>query len=195
MSCTSAVIWPPRRVESMALPEPPEGVKLLVGVLWAAAGARDAALRRVQEAWGPIDFAGADHRFDVTSYYEPEMGAQLWRRLVAFERLVNPDVLAAAKLFSNEVEAALASQGQRAVNLDVGYLDHGKLVLASAKAAAQKIYVGDGIYADLIGRYKEGRYQPFEWTFPDFRDGRYDADLAAIRAAYLEQRRAASGEP
>ena len=174
----------------MALPEPPEAVKWIVGVLWADAAARDEALRRLRGAWGPTDHDGVDRRFDVTAYYEPEMGAAHWRRIVSFARLMRPDQLASAKLFTNEVEVSLARAGCRSVNLDVGYLDHGKLVLASAKAAAQKIYLGEGIYADMIGRYRDGRYQPFDWTFPDFRDGRYDADLAAIRARYLEQRRA-----
>jgi hypothetical protein len=57
------------------------------------------------------------------------------------------------------------------------------------KAAGQKIYLTTGIYADLIARYAQGRYQPFAWTFPDFKDGRYDAELAELRAAYLRQRK------
>jgi hypothetical protein len=44
-----------------------------------------------------------------------------------------------------------------------------------------------GIYADLAGRYKNGRYQPFEWSFPDFKDGRYDEELGAMRSLYLAQ--------
>ena len=76
------------------------------------------------------------------------------------------------------------------MNLDIGYLDHNKIVLASVKYAGQKIHLGDGIYADLIARYRGGRYQPFEWTVPDFRDGRYDGELAQIRRTYLNQLRA-----
>jgi len=177
----------------MAAPEVPERVKLIVALLWADGAARDAALVRLCGAWGPTDHQGADRRFDVTDYYEAEMGAELWRRILSFERLVRPDELAAAKLLCNDVEASLAAAERRLVNLDVGFLDHGKIVLASAKAAAQKIYLSDGIYADMIGRYRERRYQPFDWTFPDFRDGRYDDDLAVIRARYLEQRRGAAG--
>ncbi|HMO34611.1 MAG TPA: DUF4416 family protein, partial [Gemmatales bacterium] len=77
--------------------------------------------------------------------------------------------------------------GRRNANLDVGYLDHNKIVLASMKGLGQKIYLGHGVYADMVARYKHGRYQPFEWSFPDFKDGRYDLDWLAIRQKYLEQ--------
>ena len=58
------------------------------------------------------------------------------------------------------------------------------------KYGGQKIYLGAGIYADLIARYEGGRYRPFAWTFPDFRDGRYDPELAALRQSYKVQLRA-----
>ena len=62
-------------------------------------------------------------------------------------------------------------------------------MLASLKAAGQKIYLARGVYADLVGRYGRGRYRPFEWTFPDFSAGLYEEDLTANRARYLEQLR------
>jgi hypothetical protein len=173
----------------MAAPELPDPVKLIVAVLWSDAAARDDATEQMQDLWGPVDFTGVDRDFDMTEYYRPEMGDSQVRRLLSFERLVAPDCLSEAKLRTNDIEDALAVDGARRVNLDIGYLDHGKLVLASAKGAAQKVYLTDGIWADLVGRYKEGRYQPFEWTFPDFRDGRYDEELNEIRRVYLAQLR------
>jgi hypothetical protein len=109
---------------------------------------------------------------------------------LSFEQLVAPESIREAKLACNELEDRLSGGHGRKVNLDIGYLDHNKIVLASAKYGGQKIHLGDGIYADLVGRYRDGRYQPFEWTFPDFRDGRYDEELAEIRRVYLEHLRA-----
>ena len=60
----------------------------------------------------------------------------------------------------------------------------------SEKGAGQKIYLGDGIWADLVGRYRAGRYQAFEWTFPDFRYGRYDRKVAEIRRRDLAELKA-----
>ncbi len=166
-----------------------EPVKLLVALLWADAGYRDRALADLEIRWGPIDFSGADHLFDVTDFYEKEMGPSLQRRLVSFSRMIPPESLPEAKLACNRIEEQLARRGRRRVNLDAGYLDHSKVVLASMKFAGQKIHLGQGVYADLMSRYRKGRYRPLEWAFPDLRDGRYDGDLARIRELYMGQRR------
>lgn len=173
----------------MAPPQPVAPVKLLVALLWADRAALAQAVEQLTAIWGPLDYVGSDIPFTVTNYYETEMGTTLCRRLVAFERLVPPESIREAKLRCNAVEDELAGPAGRLVNLDIGYLDHNKIVLASLKYAGQKIHLGDGVYADPIARYREGRYQPFEWTFPDFRDGRYDADLDTIRRNYLSQLR------
>jgi hypothetical protein len=166
---------------------PPLSVKFFIAVLFKDSFALEQARPACIRHWGTIDYEGSDHLFDVTNYYEPEMGAPLYRRLLSFEKLAEPTMLVDMKLASNAIENQLAIGGKRTVNCDAGYLDHNKVVLASAKEAGQKIYLDKGIYADLAGRYKAGKYQPFEWSFPDFKDGRYDKELLEIRRKYLEQ--------
>jgi len=171
----------------MASTHRPAAVKYFIAALFRDRACRDTGIALAVDAWGIIDFHGADHLFDVTEYYEPEMGTPLYRRLVSFEKLMEPTVLIDMKLACNQIEDGLRTDGKRTVNLDAGYLDHNKVLLASAKEAGQKIYLDKGVYADLAGRYKAGKYQPFEWSFPDFKDGRYDSELLTIRAKYLEQ--------
>ena len=172
-----------------AKPRVADPVKLFVAVLHAPSAPLQEAMEDLCSHWGKIDFTGADHPFDMTDYYEPEMGANLSRRLVSFLRLVPPDSLCSAKHICNEIEDRFAGAKGRLVNLDIGYLDHNKIVLASFKGAGQKIYLTDGVWADMVARYRGGRYCPFEWTFPDFRDGRYDRELLQIRQIYLKQLR------
>jgi hypothetical protein len=171
----------------MAKPRAADPVKLIVAALWAPSGPLPDALESLCSHWGKIDYSGEDHPFDMTDYYQPEMGGNLNRRILSFLRPVPPDSLKAAKNICNQIEDRLAGGKGRLVNLDIGYLDHNKIVLASFKGAGQKIYLGDGVWADLVARYRKGRYNPFEWTFPDFRDGRYDRELLEIRRIYLEQ--------
>lgn len=174
----------------MAAPEATDPVKLFVAALWSEDGALDAAKRELYSLWGAVDHEGPDHVFDVTDYYEPEMGRGLKRRLFSFEKLVAPDFLVEAKLVCNNVEeSSRGPAGGRRVNLDVGYLDHHKVLLGSCKFAGQKVYLDRGIYADLVYRYRGGHYEPFEWTFPDFRDRRYETELLEIRRRYMEQLR------
>ena len=59
-------------------------VKLLALLLWREEEALGEAYRELEAAFGPIDYSGADHPFDVTRYYEPEMGPHLKRRFVSF---------------------------------------------------------------------------------------------------------------
>lgn len=162
-------------------------VKYFVAVLFKNEEHLREGLLLLETRWGGFDIEGSDHEFDVTDYYEPEMGKPLFRRLVSFEKLITPVEIVDMKLECNRIEDELSSEGRRRVNLDAGYLDHNKVLLASAKEAGQKIYLDRGIYADLAGRYRGGRYQPFEWSFPDFRDGRYDEELLLMRSRYLEQ--------
>ena len=157
-------------------------------------------LDRLQHLWGPIDYQSQEYPFDQTDYYREEMGEGLQRSIISFADLRSPEELPITKLHCMNIEAAFArhpppnsQEAQdvrviyRTINLDIGYLDHNKIVLASVKGLGQKIYLSLGIYADLVARYGHGRYQPFEWTFPDFKEGRYDTDLAHLRQQYLEQ--------
>lgn len=171
----------------MAQPEEPLPVKYFVAVLFRGPEHLPLVKKELVSRWGAVDFEGRDHPFDATDYYQPEMGAPLYRRLLAFERLYTPALIVAMKLECNAIEASLSFDGKRKVNLDAGYLDHNKFLLASAKGAGQKVYLDKGIYADLSGRYKEGKYRLFEWSFPDFKDGRYDEELLAIRKLYRRQ--------
>lgn len=171
----------------MAETKPPQPVKFFIAALFSNADVLSDALKFVKDTWGDIDYQSNDYPFDVTDYYVPEMGEGILRRIISISKLHPPTLLVEMKLKCNSIENDLANGSKRLVNLDAGYLDHNKVVLASAKEAGQKVYLDKGIYADLAGRYKAGKYQPFEWSFPDFKDGRYDNDLLSIRKKYLKQ--------
>lgn len=175
----------------MAPPQLPDPVKVFVAVLRSPATDLEAARRGMVQAWGPIDYTGAEIPFTVTDYYEREMGGGLLRCMVSFETLVRPETLEALKLTANGIESTLSVDGgRRTVNLDVGYFDIHKVVLASGKYDAQKVHLGSGIYADIVCRYSEGEFHPYDWTFPDFRERLYDLDFLEIRRLYKRQLRA-----
>lgn len=172
-------------------PQAAEPVKLFVGTLSNDSERLARAREALVQAFGPIDYESEPIPFTVTSYYTDEMGPNLSRVFYAFEHPVSPENLVEIKLRTNAIEDELRVDGHRKVNLDPGYLDHGKTVLASAKYAAQKIHLGKGIYADLTLTYEKGKFTAFPWTFPDFTNGCYDRVLMRIRERFKNQTRRA----
>ena len=138
---------------------------------------------------GRIDYRGTAHQFDVSDYYEDEMGPVLVRLIVSFEPLESPTNLVRVKLDTTVIEERFADETGRNVNIDPGYMDYHKVVLASFKQGPQKIYLDDGVYADPIMLFQHGDFMKLPWTFPDFKAGYYTGDLTAIRKIYKEARK------
>ena len=163
--------------------------KLISGVLYTDKSLLQQAKSLMIQNYGEIDFESDVFIFDVSDYYHQEMGSQINRIFWSFEKLINPKDIARIKIECNKIEDQLAIQENRKVNLDPGYLDYDKIVLASAKYNWQKIYLDYGIYADLTLRYKKGNYYPFPWSFPDFKEGHYNNTLLRIREIYKSQKK------
>jgi len=123
--------------------------------------------------FGPIVLASTPFDFTETDYYTSTMGADLKKQFLAFERLIDPATLAEIKCETNHWEAEYAALGlheePRPLNLDPGYITPAKLVLASTKDHAHRLYLSGGIYAEITLMYRERRWQPLEWTYPDYR--------------------------
>jgi len=166
-----------------------EPVKLFAAVLYREEPLLERARELLSEAFGPEDHLSRPVLFDHTGYYRLEMGEPLYRVFISYSRLVHPQYLVTAKLEASRIEQELAAEGnRRRVNIDPGVLDYLKVVLASFKYQAQKIYLDSGVWADLTLYYRKGGWAWFEWTFPDFKAGHYDRPLLEIRRIYKRQR-------
>lgn len=175
----------------MAAIAPVTLVKLFVATLHRDTNILNDALLLLKAEWGETDFVSNDFLFDVTDYYEDEMGTGLLRRFYSFERLIPPDFIVQAKLFCSEVEKKYQIDSSRRINLDPGYLDYYKVVLASTKYGGQKVYLSEGIYADMTLVMYKGKWESFAWGFPDFKSGKYDSVLSKIRGVYKQQMKTA----
>jgi len=167
----------------------PRPVKLLV----SAFAPGDDLLAQAREAlaaeWGAVDFESELLSFDHTAYYEPEFGSGLVRRIWTFAPLIDPGELARIKVRTNELEACWAVGGRRRVNLDSGYLSMAKVVLATTKDYGHRVYLGQGIYAEVTLHYRDGAWQAWPWTYPDYAAPRYRELFTIIRRRYLAQLR------
>ncbi len=134
--------------------------------------------------FGAVDMVSSWMPFDYTTYYEPEMGTPLSRRLLTYKKLINQDDLPEIKLTTNRLEQSLAQSGRRRVNIDPGYLLYERFVLASGKNFCHRIYIGRSIYADLTLIYQQGRYEKLPWTYPDYADEPMLEFLTRVRRKY-----------
>jgi hypothetical protein len=176
------------------LPHPP--ALLLLAAFSRHLPALDWARERAMDAWGPIALASEPYDFSETDYYDATMGPALKKIFWAFARPFDPADLAAVKRLANRWEeefATVARRGEildassspitelRPLNLDPGYLTTAKLVLASTKDHAHRIYLGDGIFAEITLFFRHGRWEHHEFTFPDYRRADYQHFFSQVR--------------
>ena len=169
----------------MSLPQPPTPAKLIVGFFVKEKALASGIAQALQDRLGPVDMISAWFNFDFTTYYEKEMGAPLSRRLVVFKTPVEQTELAAIKRMTNAVEQTYQRQGQRRVNIDPGYLLPERFVLATGKNFTHRIYIGQGIYADLTLIYQKGAFRTLPWTYPDYADKHLIDFLTLVRKKYM----------
>ena len=174
----------------MAQPKSFAPVKLVCGVIFGDEPLYDRARSLLIEAHGPPDLESPPFDFDLTDYYEKELGAGLNRRFMSFARLMGPERLAGIKIETNALEDRIrieTGKGRRAVNIDPGYLTAAALIMATAKDFSHRIPLASGIYAHLELLFTKTDARVLEWTYPDFRREGSRRFFLDVRRVYLAQ--------
>jgi hypothetical protein len=149
------------------------------------------ARERFEQRHGAIALVSEAFEFTETGYYAPTMGTGLKKQFLAVERMIDPESLAAIKCETNAWEAEYAAFGRhpepRPLNLDPGYITPAKLVLASTKDHAHRIYLQRGIHAEVTLVFRQKRWQSLDWTYPDYRRDDYQAFFTRCRGLLLRR--------
>lgn len=155
-----------------------EPVVRLCAIITGFDEARDWAVQKLAQHWGAIAIQSAPIPFQAGGFYDAEMGTQLTKTLVAIEPFADPSGLADWKQQTNDWESEYAelwrqSGGNpaitRPVNLDAGYLSQAKLVLATIKDRDHRIYLRDGIFAEVTLNYVGKAWIHHRWSYPSYR--------------------------
>ena len=128
---------------------------------------------RLETLLGPLEPVDAGVPFEAEAYYREEMGSGICKHLIAAEMPCDPAGLADWKLATNAMEREYAETHDhpepRPINLDPGYISQGKLVLATVKDRDHRIYLRDGIFAEVTLRYLRTGWTDNPWTYRDYR--------------------------
>jgi len=169
----------------------PTPVLLIVAIFSRYDEALAWAKTRCAAGWGKVALASDPFAFEWTPYYQPSMGDNLRKLFLAFEQTIDPGRLPELKHQANFWEQEYAEQAdhdvERPLNLDPGYVTQGKLILASTKNHAHRIYLSRGIYAELTLQYRGKRWQKLPWTYPDYCQDEYHEFFTRCRD-YLRDR-------
>ncbi len=147
----------------------PAKAKLFSGIMYRDENVLEKVKEKLVRRFGEIDTESRAFVFDFTDYYEQEMGEELYKKFVVFKRLIRREDIAGIKRFTNSVEDEFTVDGRRIANIDPGYITKANLILTTTKDFPHRIYLGDGIFAEVTLSFKKDACIFFDWTYPDFR--------------------------
>lgn len=169
----------------MGIPRSHPPTRLIAAIFSRYDAALDWAVERIGSAWGEVTDLGSRLEFTETKYYEQLMGTGLRKQLLCCRGDFDPARLADCKLDSNAWEEEYAqlcgAPEQRPLNIDPGYVTPMKVVLASTKDRAHRIYLRDGIYAEECLFYKDRAWCGRPWTYPDYLRSEYHTFFSRVR--------------
>ncbi len=168
-----------------------EPVKLYVSIIYREETVRMDAKEFMTRRWGSIDHESDPLPFEAALPLKNEMGTPLFRSFVSFGPLIDPGELALVKMACMGLEEKFRVQGKRRANLDPGYIDSHKAVLATTHSGPTKVYHSAGIYLDTVLLFPKGKCQALPWSFPEFKNQDYDDIFLTLHALYKEQLTAA----
>lgn len=159
-------------------------VKLFVGLLFSDKALFQKVKKILERIFGPVDFESDILEFTHTDYYAQELGGNLKRKFLSFARPVGLKNIYKVKLRTNLLEKRFSKSEKRLVNIDPGYADLSKVVLFSTKDYSHRIYLNNGIFAEATLFYKDKKFNPWPWTYPDYKSQAYVSIFNLIRDIY-----------
>ena len=168
-----------------------EPEKLILGVIYSDKEVFNQAIAIIKERFGEFDAECEQFSFseDFSTYYDEELGGKGIRKIYSFERLVDPALQVEIKEFTNELEKKFSEDGNRKINLDPGFINHGRLMLPTTKAAGFRIPLARGIHTELTLFFARGAWHKFPWSYRDYQSERVQKFLTEARRKYLSQRK------
>lgn len=143
-------------------------VKLIIGIMYKDEDICAKMLKLLKIRFGKI-LDSLQYDFTFTDYYDSEMGNSLKKIILVFKRQISRQRLSSIKNFTNKLEDQFSEQGNRKINIDPGYMTMHNVVLASAKELPHRLYIGKGMFGDVVLTFKDNEFHHSDHTFPDYK--------------------------
>jgi len=167
----------------------PKEAKLFCGIISSDERIKQKSFEVLEQKFGKIDLISGVMHFDFSDYYSSEMGSNLERSWILFERLISVADIAGIKIFTNSVESSFSVSSKRQINIDPGYITPAKVVLATTKDYSHRIYLSGGIYGEVTRIYKKNGFIRLPWSYPDYLSEVATEFLLKARSALIKQLR------
>jgi len=173
----------------------PKSAKLIISIITSDRCLFSLYKEELIKRFGEVDIESNIQPFNFTDYYEEEFGKNLMQKLFSFYTLIKQDGLAEIKTITNSIENNFKNENikndiihhKRKINLDPGYITLDKYILASTKNGPSRIYLNQGIYAEITLRFINKSFVTCEYTYPNYKTNEYINFLNEVRHKYKLQ--------
>lgn len=152
----------------MSYPKSPPPVYYFASIIYREEGRLKEAVSLLFDKGWKVLKRTEEMDFAHTDYYYEEMGRPLKRVFTFFEPLCERERIVEFKHICYSIENALSIDGKRSVNIDPGYLTLENILLSTFKNYSHRIYLGEGVFAEITLIYRNKSYEPLPWTYPDY---------------------------
>jgi hypothetical protein len=163
-------------------------VKYFCAVTYLATFELHPLYQKLASIFSSIEMKSNSYDFSqFTDYYNHEMGEKLNKIFLVFSDLGPPEQLPELKIKTNKIEHDYVKGTKRQVNIDPGYVTQAKVVLATTKNYTHRIFLAQGIFADLHLQFFQGSFHKQPWTYPDYQQEEVISFFNYVRKRYFEQ--------
>lgn len=149
----------------------------------------NSVLEKLINNFGEIEVISDEYLFSHSVYYKEEMGEYLNKRFIVFKNMIERDYISDVKKITDNIEIEYSdSEGKRKINIDPALLTLENFILVTNKNFTHRIYLKEGVFADLTLIYKKKKgYTELEWTYADYSSEDTKKFLNKIRELFYKR--------
>ena len=162
---------------------------LVMALMYNDINVYNLTLEKLINNFGNIEVISEEYLFSHSIYYKEEMGESLNKRFIVFNSMIDRDYISDVKRITDNIEKEYLDNHQnRRINIDPAILTLENFILVTNKNFTHRIYLKDGVFADLTLLYKKKKgYTELEWTYADYSSNETKSFLNKIRELFYNR--------